>query len=229
VTPGLPGPGTLGGVADADAPEALSNKDLKALAMMMLAREGGVVGIMMAVAPTVVFFVVNTLSSLRPALVASVAVAVLALCVQLIRRRPLRQAVAGFVLVGASASVAALTGQAKGYFLLGTVGTGAAAAGLILTVLVGRPLAGWVLNHVVHGQPDWRRNRRPLRVYSAITLAWGVLNAVFFGLHVWFYLVNLTAALAVMSVTGPPTVVLVLAASVLVARRAMPRDPAPAT
>jgi hypothetical protein len=47
-------------------------------------------------------------------------------------------------------------------------------------------------------------------------------------LHVWFYLANLTVALALMSVTGPPLLVVILAGSVLVARRTAGRKSAPA-
>jgi hypothetical protein len=216
-------------MADRDTPEPLSNKDLKGLAKTMLARQGGIMGIVAAVAPTAVFFVVNTLSSMQPALIAAVAAAILALGLQLIRRQSLRQAIAGFVIAGASASVAAFTGQAKGFFLIGTLGTGAASVVLFATVLAGRPLAGRVLNRIAGGRPDWHQNRRPLRIYSAITLIWAILNTIYFMLHVWFYLANLTAALAVMAVTGPPLIVVALAGSVLVARRTAGRKPAPAS
>jgi hypothetical protein len=214
---------------DADTPEPLSNKDLKHLAKVMLAREGGVIGIVVAIAPTVVFFVVNALSSLRPALIAAVAAAAVAAGSQLIRRQPLRQAIVGLVVAGASASVAAFTGQAKGFFLITTLAGGGFSAVLFVTVLVGRPLAGGILNRIVGGRPDWHRNRRALRVYSAITLTWAILETVFFALHVWFYLANLTAGLAVLTVIGPLLIVVALAGSVLVARRVVGREPARAS
>jgi intracellular septation protein A len=212
-------------MVDADTPEPLSNKDLKGLAKTMLAREGGITGIVVAVAPTLVFFVANTLSSLRPALVAAIATAVLALGWQLIRCRSLRQAIVGFVAAAVSASGAALTGQAKGFVLITTVAGGAFCAVLFGTVMVRRPLAGRVLNRIVGGRPNWHQNRRSLRVYSAITLVWAVLEAVHFILHVWFYLANVTAALAVLAVTGPPLIIMTLAFSILVARRAVGREP----
>jgi intracellular septation protein A len=210
---------------DVDAPKPMSNKDLKGLVKTMLAREGGIMGIVVAIAPTVMFFVVNALSSLQPALIAAVATAVAAMGVQLIRRQSLRQAIVGFVIAGASASVAAFTGQAKGFFLITTVAGGMFSAVLFVTVLIGRPLAGGVLNRIVGGRSDWRQNRRRVRVYSLITLTWGVQHTILFVLHVWFYLANLTAALAVMAVTGPPLIVVTLAASALVARRAVGREP----
>jgi hypothetical protein len=224
-------PGTLGDMADApeplSTPEPLSNRDLKVLVKAVLAREGGILGIVLVVAPTVVFFVVDTLTSLPTALIASLATAVVALGLQLIRRRTLRQAGAGFVIAGVSASVAALTGQAKGFFLFTTLGTGALSAVLFGTVLVGRPLAGRLLNRIVGGRPDWYRNRRALRVYSAITTTWAILNSLWFVLHVWAYLVNLTAGLAVMSVTGPILMAIALVASIVVARRVVHTEPEP--
>jgi hypothetical protein len=47
--------------------------------------------------------------------------------------------------------------------------------------------------------------------YSAITLIWAFVNSAYFKLHVWFYLANLTVTLALMSVTGPPLLVVILA------------------
>jgi hypothetical protein len=198
---------------------------LKVLVKTLLAREGGIVGIVLVIAPTVAFFVVDTTISMQAALIATLATAVAALVCQLIRRRPVRQAVAGFAIAGISASVAAFTGKAKGFFLFTTLGTGVLSAALFITVLVGRPLAGRMLNRIVGGRPDWRENRRPLRVYSAITMTWAVLNTIWFTLHVWCYLANLTAGLAVMSVTGPPLILGALLGSVLVARRTVGRQP----
>jgi hypothetical protein len=202
--------------------------DLKGLAKTMLARHGGVIGIVVTVAPAIAFILVDTLMSLPLALIAAAVAAIVALGLQLIRRQSPREAIAGFVIAGASASVAALTGQAKGFFLIGTLGTGAASAVLFATVLAGRPLAGRVLNRIAGGRPDWRQNRRPLRIYSAITLGWAILTAISFTLHVWFYLANLTAALAVMAVTGPFLILLALAGGVVVARRTAGRKPASA-
>jgi hypothetical protein len=216
-------------MVDADTPKPLSNKDLKDLAKTMLAREGGITGIVLAVAPTVVFFVVNALSSLQPASIATVVTAVLTMGWQLIRHRPLRTTIIGLVVAGASVTIAALTGQAKGFFLITTAGIGVSSAMLFVTVLVGRPLAGGVLNRIVGGRPDWRRNRRQRRVYSGITLVWAILNTIYFALHVWFYLANLTAALAVMAVTNYPIVVVTLAGSLLAARRATSREAVPAS
>jgi hypothetical protein len=66
-------------------------------------------------------------------------------------------------------------------------------------------------------------------IVVAVAPIWGILSAVLFMLHVWFYLANLTAALAVMSVTGSSLIVVALAGSVLVARRAVGREPAQAS
>lgn len=216
-------------MADAETPEPLSNKDLKVLVKTLLAREGGIVGIVLVIAPTVVFFLVDTLISLPAALIATLATAVAALGCQLIRRRPLRQAAAGFVIAAISASVAAFTGKAKGFFLFTTLGTGALSVVLFGSVLVGRPLAGRLLNRIVGGPPDWRQNRRQVRIYSAITMVWAILHTIWFMLHVWCYLANLTAGLALMSVTGPALILGALLAGVLVARRTVVRRPAGAS
>jgi hypothetical protein len=205
----------------------LSIKDLKALAKAFLAREGGVAGIVMAVAPTVVFFMVDALSSLQPALLAAVLTAVASLGVQLVRRRPLRQVIVGFVGVGASASVAAVTGQAKGFFLIGTVGGALFCAVLFVTVFVGRPLAGTVLDRVIGGRRDWRQDRRHLWVYSAITLVWAVQQVIWSALKAGFYLADLTGALAAMAVIGTPKVIVLFVGSAFVARRVIRRQPTP--
>jgi Protein of unknown function (DUF3159) len=224
-----PGFGIVGDVTDNDTREPLSNRELKELVKVMLAREGGITGIVVSVAPTVVFFVVNALSSLRPALITAVVTAVLAVGWQSIRRQPLRPAIVGFVIVAASAGVAAMVGQAKGFFLITTAAGGVLSAALFVSVLAGYPLAAVLLNRIAGGRSDWRRDRRRMRIYSVMTLVWGVVHGLWFALHVWFYLANLTGGLAALSVTGPPLIIGTLVVSAVVARRAVGRERAAAS
>lgn len=108
----------------------------------MLAGFGGWTGMAISAAPTVVFVVVNTISSLRTAVIAALASALVLVLYRLARKQPIQQAANGLFGVVIAAAIAARTGQARGYFLIGIWSSFAYGAVFLGSMVVRRPLVG---------------------------------------------------------------------------------------
>jgi hypothetical protein len=81
---------------------------------------GGTAGVLVASAPAVVFLVASALGGLTAAIVGAGVTAVIAFAYRLARRETLGGALVGLILAAACALLAALTGEARGFFLLPT-------------------------------------------------------------------------------------------------------------
>jgi hypothetical protein len=110
----------------------------------MLDGFGGWTGMALTAIPTLVFVAVNTLSTLRVAVAAAVGSALLLTVYRLIRRQPIQQALNGLVGVVIAAAIAARTGQARGYFLIGIWSSFLYGAVFLGSMVARRPLVGLV-------------------------------------------------------------------------------------
>lgn len=206
----------------------------------MLASIGGWTGTVITAIPTVVFVIVNAATSLRPAVVAAVGAALALASYRLARKQPAQQALTGLVGVVIAALIAARTGQARGYFLLGIVTSFVYGSAFLVSVLVRRPLVGLAWEFLdptpsVPGQTPvpWYRRPQLLNAYVLATLG-GM--AVFFarGIVQWaLYKKNATGWLAFTRVAmGYPLWILAVGFGFWVVRRArqrmLPADADPA-
>lgn len=189
------------------------------VARRALESTGGVVGIAVAAAPAIAFVVANALAGLGTALVTLAVTAVVAFAVRLVRRESVTGAVIGPAIAGVCALVAAVTGEARAFFLVPTL----LPAGIVLvclaSVLLRRPLTGLLLNLVVGGPADWRRHRDLLRVYTVTTLIAVAVNIVNFAVQAVFYLADQPAVLAAAHVATGPVFAALVAGTVVAARR----------
>lgn len=141
-------------------------------AQAMLAQMGGVRGLIYSALPVAVLVPVSTVFGLLPAILSATAVAAAILIWRLIRRDSVQPAVAGFVGVGISALIAWLVGASKGYFLLGIWTSALWAVVFATSVLIRRPLVGYVWSWVNGHDRAWRRSRKALLAFDAATLVW---------------------------------------------------------
>jgi hypothetical protein len=187
-------------------------------------RTGKITGIVVTAAPTVAFVAVNALASLVPALLTAGAVALAAFGWRLYRRERLRQAVIGLLLVTACAVVAAVTGEARGFFLIPTLIPFAVIVVCAGTVLAGRPLTGLILNRLAGGPAHWRTVPRLRRVYVVSTLVCAAVNVVNAILQVVFYRDDQPLVLAVVHIATGPVFAVIVAVTVAAARRVIARQ-----
>jgi hypothetical protein len=122
----------------------MTRPDREALRRQMLDNIGGWSGALITAVPTAVFVVVNVVTDLRIAVVAAVGAAVLLTGYRLARRQPIQQALFGLLGVVVAALIAARTGQARGYFLLGIWTSFLYAVPFGISVLLRRPLVGLI-------------------------------------------------------------------------------------
>lgn len=140
---------------------------------------GGPRGIVEGAVPTVVFTVVFlTTDELRPALIAGLGLAVLAVVVRLVQRSTVQFAVNALFGIGVAAAFALRAAGAGGtpedaaraFFTPGLIYNGVYAVVLVLTVLIGWPLVGFLVGSVMGDATAWRDNPALVRLCSRLTL-----------------------------------------------------------
>jgi drug/metabolite transporter (DMT)-like permease len=193
-------------------------------ALLMAWRKSGGTGVLVAASPTLVFVVTSTLAGVTAAVVAAAVTAAATFAYRLARREALGGALAGLVVAAACALLAAVTGEARGFFLLPTVLPAVILLVCLATVIARRPLTGLLLNRVAGGPPNWRHQRRLLRVYDISTLIAVVVNAVNFALQAFFYAADEPVVLAAAHVATGPVFATLVAGTLLAVRRAIAVD-----
>jgi hypothetical protein len=176
-----------------------------------------------AAAPTLVFAGADAVSGLGPALIATTVTGVLSLGWRLRARRQILHAVLGTLLAMICAAVAAGTGQARDFFLLPMLVPAAAAAGCVLSVLAGSPLAGLVANRVAGGPAGWRSHRPLHRFYQRTTLLIALASCASLAAQVALYRLDAIALLGITHVLMAPLWAGVTAASIAASRLAVTR------
>ncbi|WP_433781446.1 DUF3159 domain-containing protein [Actinomycetospora sp. CA-101289] len=190
-----------------------------------LESSGGLPGIAVTAAPTVAFVIANALGGLTPALISLAGTASAAFVLRIVRRERLTAALVGLVIAAVSALVAAVTGEARAFFLLPMLLPVAVLVGCLGSVLIRRPLTGLLLNRVVGGPSQWRRHRGLMRVYIVTTLIAVAVNVVNVGVQAVFYLADRPAVLAAAHVATGPVFAALVAATVIAARRQLTPEP----
>lgn len=194
---------------------------LPSFAEQMADQLGGWRGLVESSVPVVVFVLVNVIADLNPALIASVGIAVAIAALRLIQRRPIRHAVNGLFGVGIGAFIAWRTGDEKDFYLPGILyGIGYGLA-LLASVALRQPLVGWIWSVIVAGgKAEWRTDPRLIRLFSRLTVLWGVVWLAKVGVQAALYLADQDTALGVARlVLGYPPYLLLLAFTVWAVRR----------
>jgi hypothetical protein len=223
---GLPGSPTS---ASATARRVLGLPDLveqsaaRLAARRTLERVGGPVGLAVASAPTIAFVAADAAAGLEAAFVALGVAAVLSFGVRLARREPPGAAVAGLVVAAVCATVAALAGEARAFFLPTMILPVVFVLAYVVSLLAGRPLTGFMVNRLAGGPRDWPRHAALRRVYtvtSLVGLAMATANLV---LRVVYYLADEPGVLAGIQVGATSAFAVHFAVTLVAARRVATR------
>jgi Protein of unknown function (DUF3159) len=151
--------------------------DKQSGAQALLAQMGGVSGLIYSSLPVLVFVPVSSLFGLTSAIIAALAVAALILVWRLIRRESTQPAISGFMGVGICALIAYLLGESKGYFLLGIWSSLFWASVFALSVLIRRPVVGYIWSWVNGHDRAWRSVRRAVLAFDIATITWVLVFA----------------------------------------------------
>jgi hypothetical protein len=109
---------------------------------LVIEQLGGWRGMVDATVPTVAFIVANAIDGLRTGIWAALGVALLLFLLRLVRRESIQQAVSGLLGVGIAVAIAAASGQARDFFVLGILRNVALGAVLLGSIAFRRPLVG---------------------------------------------------------------------------------------
>lgn len=192
---------------------------------------GGISGLIYSSLPVVAFVPVSQLFGLTPAVISALGIAALILVWRLIRRESIQPAVSGFIGVGICAGIAYFMGESKGYFLLGIWSSLIWASVFALSVVIRRPVVGYVWGWVNDHDRDWRTVRKAVRAFDIATLVWVLVFASRFVVQQNLYDANQTGWLGVarISMGWPLTAVaaLVTYLAIRAAQRAIHAEDSP--
>jgi hypothetical protein len=161
---------------------------------------GGWRGVIDSGVPTLLFITayVVTDQQLRPSLVVAVAAGLVIAVWRALRRESLQQVLAGFVGVAISAFVAARTGRAEDYFLMGiliNVGYGLA---YLVSILVRWPLMGLIVGFLRGDGTSWRDDPRQYSAYVTSSWIWVGMFGLRLVVQVPLYMAGAVGALGAM-------------------------------
>jgi hypothetical protein len=145
-----------------------------------MAQLGGVPGMIYSSLPVLVFVGTSRLLGLSAAVGAALGIATLILLWRLIRRDSVQPAVSGLIGVVVCALIAYVLGESKGYFLLGIWTSLFWAAVFALSILIRRPVVGYIWSWLHGHDRAWRDVRRAVYAFDVATLTWVLVFAARF-------------------------------------------------
>jgi hypothetical protein len=146
----------------------------------MMQQLGGISGIVYSSLPVLVFVGTSRLLGLAVASGAALGVAALILVWRLVRRESVQPAVSGLIGVGVCVLIAYLMGQSKGYFLLGIWTSLIYAAIFAVSIVIRRPVVGYIWSWLHGHDRGWRAVRRAVYAFDVATFTWVVVFAARF-------------------------------------------------
>ena len=146
---------------------------------------GGKRGLFDSSLPVLVFVFVNSLvtaftdaaTGLRAALVAALVSGVVIVGLRLSRRETLQQALSGFFALAIAVWLANRSGEARDFHLPHILWQIGYSSAFLVSVVIGRPVIGYIYAAVDGLDPSWRADRRLRRVFTVATLGWVTLFA----------------------------------------------------
>lgn len=194
----------------------------------VLEQLGGPWGMVYTAVPVAVFATAVAFVPLSITVGISIAVALALAVFRMMRGERFISAIGGVIGVAAAGGVAAWTGSANDFFLIGIWASLAGALITLASVLVRRPLTGVIWNAIHDGEHPWREDPPSLHAHDLATLALTALFTARFVVKEWLYLADSTGGLAFAKIAmGTPLLALTLLVVVWAFRRSTRRLTAP--
>jgi hypothetical protein len=182
---------------------------------------GGPLGIAEAVLPATLFSVAYALSrDAVTAVVLSAGSSVIFILIRLVQRKSLTQALVGALAIALAAFLALRDGgQAADYFVPGFITNAVYGSVMLVSVLVGRPIMGYVAQ-LIFGLKNWRDQRAIYARLRLVTLIWVGFFAARLSVQLPLYFSGLVEALALSrAIMGAPLYAGLLALTWVLLRR----------
>ncbi|MCL6423447.1 DUF3159 domain-containing protein [Brachybacterium sp. JHP9] len=196
---------------DPSAPASGMGRVLGSSEFSASAAVGGPRGVIESALPTLLFVVLFVITrDLTVAAVAAVAAVLVALLVRLVQRQSPSSVLGGLLGVGIGALWALRSGEGTDFYVPGLITNAVAAAILLLSIAVRRPLVGMMISVLDPRVADWQRDPAARRAYTRATWLFAGLYALKLAVQLPLYLTGAVAALGVAKlVMGLPLFLLV--------------------
>ncbi|MGW7416764.1 DUF3159 domain-containing protein [Streptomyces sp. NPDC054863] len=182
---------------------------------------GGPVGLLHSSLPSLAFVLVNSVLGLWPGIFAAIGTVIAFTVLRVVRKQPVKPALAGIVGVGVSSYFASRSGEARDFFLVDIWLSLTVFVALVLSLAVRRPLAGVVWSAVNRSSSAWRHDRPSRFGYDVATAVLALVFGSRFVVQYWLYDRDLAGWLAFAKIAmNYPLWIVALAVWAWAARRA---------
>ena len=148
-------------------PENMGEKELLNKAI------GGWRGLIDSALPSMLFILIFVFQkNLNNALIASLVLGGVLLIIRLFERKSLTQVFSGFVGLSISVFLTWRTKDASNFFLTGIVTNGIYGFFLLISVLIRKPLIGYLVGSLVGDTSGWLKHPLLVRAYTTVTWLW---------------------------------------------------------
>lgn len=148
-------------------PENMGEKELLNKAI------GGWRGLIDSALPSMLFIVIFVFQkNLNNALIASLALGGVLLVIRLFERKSLTQVFSGFIGLSISVFLTWRTKDASNFFLTGIVTNAIYGFFLLISVLIRKPLIGYLVGSLVGDTTGWLKHPLLVRAYTTVTWLW---------------------------------------------------------
>ena len=148
-------------------PESMGEKELLNKAI------GGWRGLIDSALPSMLFIVIFVFQKdLNTALVAALILGVFLLVIRALERKSLVQVLSGFVGLSISVFLTWRTKDASSFFLTGIITNAVYGFALLISVLIKKPLIGFLVGSLVGDTSGWLKYPLLVRAYSIVTWIW---------------------------------------------------------
>ena len=148
-------------------PENMGEKELLNKAI------GGWRGLIDSALPSMLFILIFVFQkNLNNALIASLVLGGVLLVIRLFERKSLTQVFSGFLGLSISVFLTWRTKDASNFFLTGIVTNGIYGFFLLISVLIRKPLIGYLVGSLVGDTSGWLKHPLLVRAYTTVTWLW---------------------------------------------------------
>ena len=134
---------------------------------------GGWRGLVDSALPSMLFILIFVFQQdLNNALIAALILGGILLLIRLFERKPLTQVISGFVGLSISVLITWRTKDASNFFLTGIITNAVYGFALLVSVLIRKPLIGYLVGSLVGDTSGWLKHPLLVRAYTIVTWIW---------------------------------------------------------
>jgi hypothetical protein len=157
---------------------------------------GGWRGLIDSALPSMLFILIFVFQQdLNNALIAALILGGILLLIRLFERKPLTQVISGFVGLSISVLITWRTKDASNFFLTGIITNAVYGFALLVSVLIRKPLIGYLVGSLVGDTSGWLKHPLLVRAYTIVTWLWVGVFGLRLVVQIPLYLNNSVALL----------------------------------